>query len=100
MDDQALQDRLLVDRHVAFSTDGGPGMRHPRATGTYAKLIEDYVVRDRKLNGRGIGWIDAHLLASALVGRLKLWTADSPLATVAAEGAIAQHTADDEALVD
>ena len=24
-------------------------MRHPRATGTYAKLIEEYVVRDRKL---------------------------------------------------
>jgi N-acyl-D-aspartate/D-glutamate deacylase len=47
--DQALQDRLLVDPHVAFSTDGGPGMRHPRATGTYAKLIEDYVVRNRKL---------------------------------------------------
>ncbi len=46
-------------------------------------------VRDRKLNGRGIGWIDAHLLASALVGRLKLWTADSPLAAVAAELAIA-----------
>lgn len=42
-------------------------------------------VRDRKLNGRGIGWIDAHLLASALVGRLRLWTADSPLATVARE---------------
>ncbi|HEY5713619.1 MAG TPA: amidohydrolase family protein [Allosphingosinicella sp.] len=47
--DQALQDALLVDPHVAFSTDGGPGMRHPRATGTYAKLIEEYVVRDRKL---------------------------------------------------
>jgi predicted nucleic acid-binding protein len=46
-------------------------------------------VRDRKLNGRGIGWIDAHLLASALVGRLKLWTADSPLATVATELGIA-----------
>jgi hypothetical protein len=45
--------------------------------------------RDRKLNGRGIGWIDAHLLASALVGRLKLWTADSPLATVATELGIA-----------
>jgi predicted nucleic acid-binding protein len=42
-------------------------------------------VRERKLNGRGIGWIDAHLLASALVGRLKLWTADSALATVATE---------------
>jgi predicted nucleic acid-binding protein len=46
-------------------------------------------VRERKLNGRGIGWIDAHLLASALVGRLYLWTADSPLATVAAELGIA-----------
>ncbi|HMF97267.1 MAG TPA: PIN domain-containing protein [Vicinamibacterales bacterium] len=42
-------------------------------------------VRHRKLNGRGIGWTDAHLLASALVGRLKLWTTDSPLATVATE---------------
>jgi len=47
--DQALQDRLLVDPNVAFSTDGGPGMRHPRATGTYAKLIQDYVVRNRKM---------------------------------------------------
>lgn len=47
--DQVLQDALLVDPHVAFSTDGGPGMRHPRATGTYAKLIEDYVVRTSKL---------------------------------------------------
>jgi len=46
-------------------------------------------VRDRKLNGRGIGWIDAHLLASALVGRLKLWTADSPLATIATELGVA-----------
>jgi predicted nucleic acid-binding protein len=41
--------------------------------------------RDRKLHGRGIGWIDVHLLASALVGRLELWTADPALATVARE---------------
>lgn len=47
--DEALQDRLIVDPHVAISTDGGPGMRHPRATGTYAKWIEQYVVRDKKL---------------------------------------------------
>ena len=46
-------------------------------------------VRDRKLNGRAIGWIDAHVLASALVGRLKPWTADSPLAKVATELRIA-----------
>lgn len=48
-------------------------------------------VRDRRLIGRGIGWIDAHLLASALVGRLTLWTADAPLATVATELGIANE---------
>jgi N-acyl-D-amino-acid deacylase len=47
--DKVLQDTLLLDPNVSFSTDGGPGMRHPRATGTYAKLVEDYVVRDKKL---------------------------------------------------
>jgi len=47
--DKALQDALLLDPFVAISTDGGPGMRHPRATGTYAKWIEEYVVRDKKL---------------------------------------------------
>lgn len=46
-------------------------------------------VRERRLHGRGIGWIDAHLLASALVGRLKLWTADPRLATLAKEFGIA-----------
>ena len=42
-------------------------------------------VQGRRLHGRGVGWIDAHLLASALVGRLKLWTTDARLAAVAAE---------------
>ncbi len=46
-------------------------------------------VRGRKLHGRGIGWIDAHLLASALVGGLKLWTADPRLAMLANEFRIA-----------
>jgi predicted nucleic acid-binding protein len=42
-------------------------------------------VRHRKLHGRGVGWIDVHLLASALVARLELWTTDPALATVAKE---------------
>jgi predicted nucleic acid-binding protein len=42
-------------------------------------------VRARRLHGRGIGWIDVHLLAAALVGRLSLWTADPRLAAVAHE---------------
>jgi hypothetical protein len=46
-------------------------------------------VRDRRLHGRGIGWIDAHLLASALVGRQKLWTIDPRLAVLARELGVA-----------
>ena len=42
-------------------------------------------VRDRRLHGRGVGWIDAHLLGSALVGRLKLWTTDPRLDALANE---------------
>jgi predicted nucleic acid-binding protein len=45
-------------------------------------------VRERRLHGRGIGWIDAQLLASALVARLPFWTADPRLALVARELAI------------
>ena len=46
-------------------------------------------VRSRRLHGRGIGWIDAHLLASSLVGRLKLWTTDPRLLIVAQELGVA-----------
>ena len=42
-------------------------------------------VRDRDLDGRGVGWIDIHLLASAVVGRLQLWTADPRLSVVASQ---------------
>ena len=49
----------------------------------HADVVE--FVRDRQLHGRGIGWIDAHLLASTLVGRLRLWTTDPRLATLAKE---------------
>jgi hypothetical protein len=42
-------------------------------------------VTARGLRGRGIGWIDAHLLASTLVERCSLWTADAPLAILARE---------------
>lgn len=41
--------------------------------------------RARKLHGRGIGWIDVHLLASAVVDRLQLWTADDRFAAIVRE---------------
>lgn len=42
-------------------------------------------VRSHKLYGRGVGWVDAHLLASAIVADTPLWTADDRLATLATE---------------
>jgi predicted nucleic acid-binding protein len=41
-------------------------------------------VRARRLSGRGVGWVDVHLLASAIVADARLWTADVRLAAVAA----------------
>jgi predicted nucleic acid-binding protein len=49
-------------------------------------------VRSRKLHGRGIGWIDAHLLASALLADTPLWTADEHLAKLAGEFGIAYRS--------
>jgi predicted nucleic acid-binding protein len=46
-------------------------------------------VRTRNLQGRGVGWIDIHLLASAIVGRFHLWTADSRLSAIATELGVA-----------
>jgi hypothetical protein len=43
------------------------------------------LVYDRRLWGRGLGWIDMHLLASALLSHCRLWTLDKPLATAASE---------------
>jgi predicted nucleic acid-binding protein len=50
-------------------------------------------VRDRDLHGCGVGWIDVHLLASAIVGRLQLWTADPRFCAVANEFGVAYEEA-------
>ena len=43
------------------------------------------LVGRRRLMGRGIGWIDAHLLASALLGSARIRTRDRRLALIAVE---------------
>jgi predicted nucleic acid-binding protein len=44
-----------------------------------------HLVEARSLHGKGLGWVDVHLLASALIARESLWTLDQPLAKVAGE---------------
>jgi len=66
----------------------------------YAKMLQaatiphDEIVtfvREQRLHGRGVGWIDVHLLASAIVGQMKVWTADPRFAEVAKELGVAYH---------
>jgi len=44
-----------------------------------------YMIEDRRLRGRGLGWVDAHLLASALLSQCSFWTLDKKLASAAAD---------------
>jgi len=38
-----------------------------------------HFLHERRLYGRGLGWIDLHLLASASLSKARLWTNDRPL---------------------
>ena len=42
-----------------------------------------HLIDKHKLSGKGLGWIDAHLLASALLDRVPLWTRDKQLGAAA-----------------
>jgi predicted nucleic acid-binding protein len=38
-----------------------------------------------RLYGRGVGWVDLHLLASAILANCPLWTVDRALSKIAIE---------------
>jgi len=62
-------------------------LMHKASTVPHHEVVE--FVRHRGLQGRGVGWIDIHLLASALVDRISLWTADTRLSDLASELGVA-----------
>lgn len=41
------QDAFITAPDISISSDGSPTMRHPRSFGSFPKVIEDYVVRDK-----------------------------------------------------
>lgn len=43
------------------------------------------LIEDRKLFGKGLGFIDIHLLASAMIHHVPVWTRDKSLKRVARE---------------
>jgi predicted nucleic acid-binding protein len=46
------------------------------------------LIEERKLEGLGIGWIDGHLLASALLSNCRFWTLDGRLDRAAAAAGV------------
>jgi len=61
-----------------------------------ASLVSDdevlHMVDARRLRGTGIGWVDAHIAASALQDGARLWTFDRPLQRVAMQLRVAWRT--------
>lgn len=53
-----------------------------------------YFIERHKLMGRGIGYVDAHLLAAAAIGGSLLWTMDKRLREIATELGVAYLEAD------
>jgi predicted nucleic acid-binding protein len=43
------------------------------------------LIEERRLWGRGLGWVDVHLLAAALISNCRLWTLDKKLGSAATE---------------
>ncbi|MGA2186178.1 MAG: PIN domain-containing protein [Bryobacteraceae bacterium] len=58
----------------------------PATHGETLRLIEDH-----RLWGRGIGWVDAHLLASALLSNCALWTLDEKLDRTASAAGVKRY---------
>ncbi len=56
----------------------------PMAAVAESAEVLGYMERHR-LHGKGIGYVDVHLLASAALGGAKLWTRDKRLLAVARE---------------
>ena len=48
--DEELQTSFIKDPMVAFCSDGSPTGFHPRGHGTFARIIEEYVVKRRELS--------------------------------------------------
>ena len=73
----------LVNRHEILTLlqalPAAEQVTHPEALA---------VVRDWTLDGRGVGWVDVHLFASALLASAQLWTTDKRLAAVSSEAGI------------
>lgn len=48
--DDALQEEIITHPKVMICSDGSPSMRHPRGYGSFPKIIEEYVLKRKRLS--------------------------------------------------
>lgn len=76
-----LKDRANILAHLSTL----PGSKEASNSEVF-RLIED-----RRLWGKGIGWVDGHLLASALITQCEFWTLDKKLHQIARGAGVLNH---------
>ena len=69
----------LPNREVVFRLMGRLPLAEVASEGEARELVERH-----GLAGSGLGWVDVHLLASARLSRVSLWTRDKALQRAAA----------------
>jgi hypothetical protein len=82
---------LMGDQGGRAKLLGAYALMRQASTVPHVEAVE--FVRTRRLLGLGVGWIDVHILASALVGRFHVWTADPRLHAMAEQLRIAYRLA-------
>ena len=63
---------------AADVVEADPTLFDPLTPGETADALRT-LIEDRRLWGQGLGWVDAHLLASALLSSCRFWTLDKRL---------------------
>jgi predicted nucleic acid-binding protein len=88
LDDQVLMHPLVLGEiacgslHRRSSILSDLGQLPQAVSAEHGEVLE--FLEQHRLYGKGIGWIDAHLLASTALSRCRLWTLDSRLGDAAA----------------
>jgi len=62
------------------------------ATAEHTEVLR--LAETKRLDGRGIGWVDAHLIASAMISHSLIWTSDKRFHRVAESLGVAYTNSD------
>jgi len=89
--DLVFGELLIGDRGGRAKLLAGYELMNQASVVSHRELVA--FVRARRLHGRGVGWIDIHLLAAAIIGRFVIWTADPRFSAIAKEMGIAYVSA-------